>query len=216
MKKWIFRATFSSAAFLGLALGVGIHSSQAFSFQAARLVSPLSVPDQASPVVLQSLFHESSGVLSPYLIVVPPAQSPYSDLGGRITDPAHCQIGLPAGVPIQASGTIQNIPPGVYLWVFVYAANARYYPQCNDALAGQCGVEHTNGAWSVTVYLGRAGVKEHFHLVLVETNGSGNDFLIGKMKEWAEEGFFPGLLANELKDYMVKELDSIQVETAGQ
>ncbi len=149
-------------------------------------------------------------------VVIRSVHFPPSWIAGQFSYPEDCRTGLLAGSPIPVSGVVANVPEGAYLWVFVYAGNDRYYPQCNHALGGDCGVITQNGQWSVTVYLGRKGVKEHFHLALVELDQAANDEITQRMKEWARSGFFPGMAISELDPYPIRELDAIQVETAGQ
>lgn len=106
------------------------------------------------------------------------------------------------------------VPEDTFLWLVVYTTNNRYYPQCNNALEGQCNVSDVNNQWGVTAYLGRANCKEPFELVLIAVDEVGNDFLTNTMISWAAAGDFPGLVMSELPDETT-ELDSIAVETEG-
>ncbi len=149
-------------------------------------------------------------------IVIRPLDFPMSERAGRITSPAHCQTGLQAGSPISVGGTVEDLPAGEYLWLFAYTLNGRYYPQCNNAKEGKCGANYARGRWAVTTYLGRKGCKEHFHLVLASVNEAGNQFLIDSVIAQAKANFFPGFAKEDLLPYDVREIDSIEVETAGE
>lgn len=107
------------------------------------------------------------------------------------------------------------MPEGTYLWLLAYAGNARYYPQCDDAKTGLCGANYADGKWAVDAYLGEKGCKGHFHLVLVAVDSAGNDLLTDTMESWAAANDWPGLGVSKLPNG-IKELDSIEVETAGQ
>lgn len=204
-------------ALLAMFTFIGKDSSRAISFNDAHIaLSSASAMDLENTVHLPLMFRGNCAKFTASIIVIRPSDFPSSDQEGRIAHPKNCQIGLPAESSIPVIGDATNIPQGVYLWVFVYTANARYYPQCNNAIEGHCGVDFNGDTWSVTAYLGRAGIKEHFHLVLVETDNEGNEFLTEAMKRWAKLGFFPGFTTSEMSLYEIKELDSIQVETAGQ
>jgi hypothetical protein len=98
--------------------------------------------------------------------------------------------------------------------LLVYAPNNKYYPQCDDAPQGRCGANYDNGRWAVETWLGREGCKEHFHLVLVAVDETGDSFLRNTMESWAAAKSFLGLTAAELPEG-ITELDSIEVETAG-
>ena len=137
-----------------------------------------------------------------------------SELAGNITTPAHCITGIAAGVPVGTGGEADDVAEGVFLWLLAYTRSARYYPQCDDASQGECSANPVRNRWTVTTFLGRPECKEHFHLVLVETDSAGNDFLVNTMKSWAEAEDFPGLTPSELPDH-IAELDAIEVETAG-
>jgi len=103
--------------------------------------------------------------------------------------PQHCETGLPAGEALSSvGGTATNVPGGSFLWLLVHASDSNYYPQCNNALGGQCGANLSGGVWEVTTYLGRRGCKEHFHLVLVTMNQSDNDQLAQEMIQGAQTG----------------------------
>jgi hypothetical protein len=207
--------TFSRLAGTVLLLALLLYPG-AGRFHAAGAPSP-SALQSPGPIYLPALFRPGcAGFSAP--IVARPAHFPRSSLSGYIGKPANCQVGLPPASPVITTGVIDAdpIPGGRFVWVFVYASNSRYYPQCIDALHGRCGVEQSDSAWQVISYLGRAGLKEHFHLVLVELNQTGQDFLVPRMQEWAQADSFPGLAPTELDTFDVKELHSIQVETAGQ
>ena len=141
---------------------------------------------------------------------------PISSLLGEITQPEPCTIGLMAQQAIPVGGTAVDVPDEAFLWLFVYTPDGRYYPQCDDALEGRCGANYSQGIWSVITFLGRPNCMEHFALVLVVTDSAGNSFLTQTLKEWAEGNSYAGFNTGEVLEHNITEVDSIDVETAGQ
>jgi hypothetical protein len=141
---------------------------------------------------------------------LPPASS--GTIGG-FSAPQHCETGLPAGKALSVGGTATNVPEGHFLWLLVYAPDTYHYPQCDNALRGQCGANLSGGIWAVKTFIGREGCKEHFHLVLVTMNQSDNDQLTQEMIQRAKAEDF-AFERDELPA-SVEEIASIEVETAG-
>jgi len=200
---------------LAILLGPGV-SEAALYHQVDRLLYPKAVVEAMHSLFLPMASDHYCANFTTASIVPRPAHFPPSAFAGQFSYPEDCRTGLQAGSPIPVNGVASNVPEEANLWVFVYAGNEKYYPQCNNALIGDCGVFPQGSKWSVTVYLGRKGIKERFHLALLELDQIANDELTQKMKTWAEMGFFPGIAISELDPYIIKELDAIQVETAGQ
>jgi hypothetical protein len=141
---------------------------------------------------------------------------PRSLIAGEITEPQHCGTGYPT-VPmnITSGGTAGELPVDTFLWLFVFAPDGKYYPQCDDASEGRCGVNLSQGKWGVNVFLGQPNCKEHFHLVLVETNRDSDQFFKNTMISWAEANSYDGFTVGDILDRGVRELDGIEVETSG-
>jgi hypothetical protein len=137
---------------------------------------------------------------------------PPSNLTGSITSPTNCDMGVISGrqSPIAVQGTAQEIPSSSYLWLFVYAPDGKYYPQCNNipATKRECTL---SDEWSMRTYLGYEC--KPFYLVLVSMNSDATNFLLSTLNAWQSSGSYTGLTRNELKPYEIKELQSIQVET---
>lgn len=132
---------------------------------------------------------------------------------GSFSEPQHCDTGLTARTALSVWGTATDVPKDSFLWLLVYAPDTYYYPQCDNALAGQCGANFSNGSWGVKTFIGREGCREHFYLVLVTMNQSDNDQLTQEMiqRARAEDYAFE---RSELPA-SVEEIASIEVETAG-
>ncbi|MBZ0278869.1 MAG: cadherin-like domain-containing protein [Anaerolineae bacterium] len=102
---------------------------------------------------------------------------------GSINQPVHCDDTLPTfPAPISTSGSYTAAAfPGMALYVLVYTPQEpfpKYYPQgsydsvtCSDSSIK--GVDVTGNDWAVTSYLGRPGMPEEFHLILVATEAGG-------------------------------------------
>jgi hypothetical protein len=141
---------------------------------------------------------------------------PASDIIGEIAQPVHCATDIPAGEAVAVGGSAQNVPDDAYLWLLVYASDGRYYPQCDNALEGNCGANYSRGVWNVTTFMGTSGCKEHFHLVLADADSAGDDYLTQEVQGWAESGEFAGLTTGDLLQYEITEIDAVEVETAGE
>jgi hypothetical protein len=137
---------------------------------------------------------------------------PPGNLTGTITSPGHCETGLLASrySPITVEGSMGQIPNKTHVWLLVYGPDGKYYPQCNTSPAtkADCTV---SGEWSMRAYLGSEC--KPYLLVLVSTNNDGTTFLLNTMDDWERSGSYTGLRSEELKQYEIKELDSVQVET---
>lgn len=142
---------------------------------------------------------------------------PPSNLAGSIAIPANCDTGIIFGrqSPSTTEGTIQQeIPSGSDLWLFVYAPDGKYYPQCNNLTTtkAECTISGGfSGEWSMRTYL--ADECKPYYLVLVSTNNDVTNFLLSTMNIWESSGSYVGLTRDELKPYEIKELYSVQVET---
>jgi len=115
--------------------------------------------------------------------------------------------------PITAEGNTQKNPNGSYLWLFVYAPDGKYFPQCNKLTntEAECTISGDfSGEWSMRTYL--ADECKPYYLVLVSTNKDATNFLLETMKSSVSSGSY-GLSRDQLKPYEIKELDSVQVET---
>jgi hypothetical protein len=97
------------------------------------------------------------------------------------------------------------------MWLLIYPSTAnKYYPQCKDAAQSDCSLRLTAGVWQTNASLGGCG--ESFHLVLIETDSAGNEFLHKVIKRGVETGDY-SVTREELDDagIDVKEIDSIEV-----
>jgi hypothetical protein len=140
---------------------------------------------------------------------------PPSGLIGSIKSPVHCEMGIISSrqSPITTEGVAEQIPNDTYLWLFVFAPDGKYYPQCNNipATKAECTV---NGEWSMRTYLGYSSNEcKPYYLVLVTTNNDVTSFLLTTMNTWESRKSYPGLRRDELKPYGIKELYSVQLET---
>jgi hypothetical protein len=147
---------------------------------------------------------------------IPEPTLSHSSLLGTFTTPEECSIELPIEKPVAADGTASDIPKNVFLWLFVYARNNRFYPQCDDAAKGLCGANYNGAEWSNTFYLGSKtypNCKERFYLILASVDADGNEFLISEMLKQSKTGY-NGFLIGELPSG-IEELSNLEVETAG-
>jgi len=137
---------------------------------------------------------------------------PPGALTGVITSPIHCETGLLSSIysPITVEGNVGKLPFNTYAWLFVYAPDGKYYPQCNDVPANKSNCT-LSGEWSMRTYFGDE-CKSYF-LVLVSTDGGGKKFLLDTMDQWEANKSYTGLRGDELKPYEIEELYSVQVET---
>jgi hypothetical protein len=152
-------------------------------------------------------------ITTPPLVRVPFAESA---LDAQIDSPDHCATELPAGTPITVRGSGEDVPDGAFLWLFVYAPSDRYYPQCDDALQGFCSANPAQGVWDVRTLLGQPNCRERFHIVLIEIDEDGNEFVTDMVRVWAAAGDYRGFTVDELQEYTIRELDFIEVETDGE
>ncbi len=193
-KLWLWGVTFAVVGGLvGYILGTQLNSPIPTTVTVANTLTPCS-------------FHSKPSIRRAF---------PPSNLTGSITSPAHCDLGIISGrqSPITAEGTTQKIPNGSYLWLFVYAPDGKYYPQCNK-LAGteaECTISGDfSDEWTMRTYL--ADECKPYYLVLVSTNKNATNFLLNTMKTSVSSGSY-GLTRAQLKPYDIKELDRVQVET---
>jgi hypothetical protein len=156
-----------------------------------------------TPTPIPCLFHSKPAARRTF---------PPSNLTGSITSPENCALGIISGrqSPITAEGVTGQIPNNTYLWLFVYAPDGKYYPQCNSipATKAKCTIGRE---WSMRTYFGNEC--KPYYLVLVSTNNDVTNFLLSTMNTWESSGSYIGLTRDELKPYEITELYSIQVET---
>jgi hypothetical protein len=97
-----------------------------------------------------------------------PIEGPPVDVEAMITSIDNCADNLPTASSIRLRGTYSGDLTNRELWVLVYPPDVNYYPQTSDACRG-LSAQFADGQWLETIRLGRAGVPEAFHIVLVVT-----------------------------------------------
>ena len=97
-----------------------------------------------------------------------PIEGPSVTVEAKITSMENCTDNLPTASPIPLSGAYSGDFANKELWVLVYPPDVKYYPQSSDACSG-LSAQFVDGQWRETIRLGRLGVPEAFHIVLVVT-----------------------------------------------
>jgi hypothetical protein len=100
-----------------------------------------------------------------------PIGGPSVDVEAKITSMENCADNLPTASPIPLDGFYSGDLTNRELWVLVYPPDVKYYPQSSDPCS-DLSAQLVDGLWSETIILGRSGVPEAFHIVLVVTEVS--------------------------------------------
>ena len=117
-----------------------------------------------------------------------------------INTPLQGAADIPSGQDVQVSGSYTGIPEGMYLWVFLYSADAglhgRYYPQTVNALENWQPEQTTssNGRWSIDVNFGAANLCYEVIVVIAEADAS--QTVADQLKTWADAADYTGYELN--------------------
>jgi hypothetical protein len=131
----------------------------------------------------------------------------------EILTPKNCRTGLPTESPILVSGTYENIPTDVDIWVLVFPPNLVYYVQSSDACQG-AKMTWQDGQWQVPVYLGQKGGLPEWHdIVVVLADQEASRFLSDWVKNGCISGPYKGLQSRQLEQMNITEKNFITVQT---
>jgi hypothetical protein len=145
-----------------------------------------SRPQQAVIIALIVALIGAAATITAALISRPSHGGPVTAVTGSITFPSNGAF-EPFRKSIRASGTVQNLPAGHHLWLFLqYGSEQRYW-------AGDPNITVVNGRWSGTIFLGEAGPAT---LWLVDFGPDSLNVMNHSMSE-IEHGFPTMLLAGD-------------------
>jgi hypothetical protein len=140
-----------------------------------------------------------------------PIVGPSVDVEASITSMDNCSDNLPTSTSIPLGGTYSGDMTNKELWILVYPPGPSYYPQSTDACRS-LSTQFRDGYWTDTIVLGRPGLPEVFHIVLVvtEIGSPASDAFHGYLDRGCVSGDYWGL---NLIPGGATELDSIIVHT---
>jgi len=107
---------------------------------------------------------------------------------------------IPSKQDVQVNGSYTGIPEGMYLWVFLYSADAglhgRYYPQTKDAVKGWQPDPTTgqDGLWTLKVNFGAPNLC--YEIIVVMANAEASQSIAAQLKSWANVNNYAGYELN--------------------
>jgi hypothetical protein len=118
----------------------------------------------------------------------------------KIDKPLPGTTGIPSNQDVQVSGSQAGVPEGMYLWVFIYSADAglhgRYYPQTVDALQNWQPLPTTgqDGRWSIDVRFGAPNLC--YEIIAMLADAQASQSIAEQLQNWADARNYTGYELN--------------------